>query len=105
MTCSVSSSAREQGHYRSLVLYVVRHLYARKQRYLGQGNYYWWTKQPVLKKGSTEDHTDCPDGSEEEKIGHQINRRASEHPEAWPAQILRTVQRDISSGVLVKLTG
>lgn len=51
-------------------------------------------------KGSTDDHTHAPqpDAVAAEKLADTIKRKAEAHPEAPPAQILRSTLRNVPSG-------
>ena len=53
-----------------------------------------------LRRGSEDDHNHAPDTNAAlaEKVQASIKRRAMAHPEAPPAQVLRTELRNVPSG-------
>lgn len=59
----------------------------------------------VVKGGDQSDHSHPPsvEEAEAERIKNQLKRKAEEHPEAGPAQILRTELQNVPSGVLAFL--
>lgn len=93
------------------------HIYYRRDSY--KANTYWscnrkgeckatcittsLDRSVVVKKEGKHDHAPNQEEMEAERVKATIKRKATEHPEVTPAQILRTELPQVSSGVLSQL--